>query len=90
MRKHNKQQQQEWWQERRNNGDIPTAQSFLERTINVSAVSSSLASGLQCNPPVSDLLGACAERLPVCVSAALLQHLQLPLLLVVCASIFKF
>ena len=40
MRKHNKQQQQEWWQERRNNGGIPTAQSFLERTINVSAVSS--------------------------------------------------
>ena len=71
MRKHNKQQQQEWGrqeQERRNNGaGIPTPQSFLQRTINVSAVSSPLPASLQCKPPVSDLLPTCLCR-DVCAS----------------------
>ena len=69
MRKHNKQQQQECPQEmeRRNNGGIPTPQSFLQRTINVSAVSSPAAS-LQCKHAASELVATCV----VCVSDFLL------------------
>ena len=89
MRKHNKQQQQECPQEmeRRNNGGIPTPQSFLQRTINVSAVSSPLAASLQCKPPLSDLLPTCvAMPVPVCVTDFLLLLLLLLELLPVCVK----
>ena len=52
-----------------NNGGIPTPQSFLQRTINVSAVSSLLAASLQCKHfAVSELVATCV----VCVSDFLL------------------
>lgn len=54
--------------ERWNNGGIPTPQSFLQRTINVSAVSSQLVASLQCKHAVSELVATCV----LCVSDFLL------------------